>query len=318
MPLMPLMALLAIAGCIPAEPPRDGPKAWRQHSNAPPNQAPLKVAVTTAALASCARAIGADQVEVLPLVRSAGEVPSRGALVEAQGADLILLNGADHEPWLPAVSLPTDALLDSSQGAPPPPEDPHAGLHRHGPEGERHSHGSPAFTWLDLKAVRHQCQRTHQALAQRLPAQKGPLAERHQAVQRELSALDAELTAATGRLKSIGMVAAGSGYRSFAQAYGLPLRFTRHRPGSDPSAGSDPSGGGDVLFLQELDGLAASGPLQIVVLPAEPSAQLRESLSDRGVKVLVLDPLDASSEGGFMEGMRRNVVALSEYQPGTK
>jgi hypothetical protein len=76
--------------------------------------------------------------------------------------------------------------------------------------------------------------------------------------------------------------------------------------------------GGDVLFLQELDGLAASGPLQIVVLPAEPSAQLRESLNARGVKVLVLDPLAASSEGGFMEGMRRTIGALSEYQPGTK
>jgi hypothetical protein len=31
-----------------------------------------------------------------------------------------------------------------------------------------------------------------------------------------------------------------------------------------------------------------------------------------------LDPLAASSEGGFMEGMRRTIGALSEYQPGTK
>jgi ABC-type Zn uptake system ZnuABC Zn-binding protein ZnuA len=316
-----LTALLAamISACAPAQPPGDVPSASTPGAASPSGTAPLKVAVSTGALAYCTRAIGGDRVEVMPLVKGVDGVPTREALLKAQEADLILLNGAGHEPWLPAVTLPADALLDTSGGAPEIPEDPHGRQHRHGPEGAAHGHGRPSLVWLDPRVVGHQCERTHQALAKRLPAERNGLAERHQRVQLELGALDEALAAASRPLRNTAMVAAGSGYRSFARRYGLPMRFTRHRPESAAGAGSSPSTGtsihgsdADVLFLQELDQLAAAEPVRVVVLPREPSDELGEKISKRGLALVVLDPLSdwTSSERGFIAGQRRNLQAL--------
>lgn len=316
-----LTALLAamISACATAQPPGDVPSASTPGAASPSGTAPLKVAVSMGALAYCTRAIGGDRVEVMPLVKAVDGVPTREALLKAQEADLILLNGAGHEPWLPAVTLPADALLDTSGGSPQTPEDPNAGRHRHGPEGAAHGHGRPSLVWLDPRMVRHQCERTHQALADRLPAERSGLAKRHQQVQQELSTLDRDLAAATGPLRNTAMVAAGSGYRSFARRYDLPMRFTRHRPGSAAAAGSAPSAAasdhgsdGNVLFLQELDQLAAAEPVRVVVLPRKPSAVLGEEIRRRGLAVLVLEPLSdgTSSDGGFIAGQRRNLRVL--------
>lgn len=306
-----LMATL-ISACGPDQPVSDGAPASTSATE------PLQVAVSTGALAYCARTIGGDRVEVIPLLRAGDPVPTRESLREAQKADLILLNGAGHEPWLPAVSLPADALLDASEGAPATPEDPHGGRHRHGPDGTAHAHGSPSLVWLDPQVVRHQCERTRQALADRRPAEQGGFAARHQQAQQELSTLDANFAAASRRLKNTGLVAAGSGYRSFARRYDLSMRFTRHRPGMDAAAGSALAQGArvhgsdaDVLFLQELDQLGAAEPVGVVVLPEEPSAELGREFRERGLAVVVLDPLWATaSEEGFIEGLRSNIRAL--------
>lgn len=67
-----------------------------------------------------------------------------------QSADLVILNGANAEPWLDIVTLDQSRLFDTTAGLAGrliPLED--AVQHQHGPEGE-HSHQGTAFTtWLD-------------------------------------------------------------------------------------------------------------------------------------------------------------------------
>ena len=241
--------------------------------------------------------------------------PIRGTTLLAIAADLILLEGGGQEPWLSAVSLPEEAMVVASPKEPSPstlapstsgpgtaPAD--DGAHRHGPGGATHRQGQPVLSWLDLQRLGRQCERVHRELAARRPLEAETLAASHRSLQQRLQALDSAFLAAARPLRDIAMVAAGGEVQPLARRYGLSMRFSRHRPGSDPS-------GGHQLFLQELDDLARQAPLDVVVLPAPPAPDLKAELARRRLRVLVVDPLvDPDGGSAFPQGLQRNLEAL--------
>jgi zinc transport system substrate-binding protein len=63
-----------------------------------------------------------------------------------QGADRILLNGADYEKWVPQATLPDGSVVNTSAAVSDRYiETDDAIVHSHGPEG-MHSHAGVAFT----------------------------------------------------------------------------------------------------------------------------------------------------------------------------
>ena len=107
-------------------------------------------------LAYFAERIGAEHVEVhFPApagVDPAFWVPNAETVAGYQGADLILLNGADYAKWVTKATLPMSAMVNTTAAA----TDRYIEIealttHSHGPEGE-HAHGGTAFTtWLDMR-----------------------------------------------------------------------------------------------------------------------------------------------------------------------
>ena len=115
---------------------------------------PLSVYVVNYPLASFAERIGGSEVSVTFPASGDGDPahwsPDADTVAGYQGADLILLNGADYAKWVARASLPGAKLVDTGvtyEDRLIPLEE--AVTHTHGPEGE-HAHAGVAFTtWLD-------------------------------------------------------------------------------------------------------------------------------------------------------------------------
>jgi zinc transport system substrate-binding protein len=112
----------------------------------------LQVYTVNYPLAYFAERIVGDLAEVTfpppPDVDPAFWMPDPKTIAAYQGADLILLNGADYAKWMSKVSLPLSRLVDTSRGF----EDQYIqqanlSTHSHGPGGE-HTHGGVAFNDL--------------------------------------------------------------------------------------------------------------------------------------------------------------------------
>ena len=150
--------LAVIAGCtdtqVPAPPANTGPTVYAVNY-------PLQY---------MARRIGGDVIDVV-FPCPAGVDPAHwrpdDATVEAcQGADLILLNGADYARWTRAASLPPSRLVDTSASFRDDYIETERGLtHGHGPDGE-HTHGRIAFTtWFPTDEHRRADDGFHQGRA---------------------------------------------------------------------------------------------------------------------------------------------------------
>jgi len=148
-------AVLASAGCDPpVRHPGGAADPDRAMHRPGVSDGRLSVFTVSFPLADFARRIGRDLVEVSfpapPAVDPAYWSPTPDIIVEYQGADIIVLNGAGYAGWVRHASLPRRALVDSSAGFADALITAHDDVtHHHGPEGE-HSHASLAFTtWLD-------------------------------------------------------------------------------------------------------------------------------------------------------------------------
>lgn len=145
--------------------------------------------------------------------------PSSKELETFQQADLIVLNGAGYESWLPTVTLPEDKMVNTSftfsnqliredQGL----------VHKHGPEG-KHAHGATAFTtWLDLQQAIQQAAAVKNALIRVQPDKAGLFGKNFTALQKELLSLDQKLLSIGDRLQHTPSVVFPSGLSVFSTA----------------------------------------------------------------------------------------------------
>ncbi|MGD8699788.1 MAG: metal ABC transporter substrate-binding protein, partial [Gemmatimonadales bacterium] len=199
----------------------------------------LTVYVVNYPLQYFAERIGGDRVRVeFPApadVDPAYWTPDAEDVVAYQGADIILLNGADYAGWVGMVSLPASKLVDTSAGF----ADRHIGIegtttHSHGPEGE-HSHGVTAFTtWLDPTLAVMQADAIKSALVAASPENEATFASGFNALQRDLLALDESVANALAVIRAEPLLGSHPVYQYFARRYGLNLRSVHFEPDEVP------------------------------------------------------------------------------------
>ena len=134
-----------------------------------------------------------------------------------QGADLILLNGANYAKWINRVSLPRRRLVNTSAGFADNYIDSGSGMaHSHG-GGEAHAHAGVAFTtWLDFRQSLRQADAIRQAIIRKRPQLQAQADENFARLESDLLALDAELESIVAARQEQALLASHPVYQYLA------------------------------------------------------------------------------------------------------
>jgi len=263
---------------------------------------PLSIYVVNYPLGFFTERIGGDAVAVT-FPAPAGEDPAYWSpgpetVAAYQGADLILLNGADYAKWVAQSSLPSAKLVDTGAAYEDrliPLEE--AVTHAHGPEGE-HAHGGLAFTtWLDSTLAREQARAIAGALEKARPAQAGAFRERLALLEADLDGLDTRLETATAGLGDAPVVFSHPVYQYVEARYRLNGHSVHWEPDAEPGERE----------WAELEDWLKENPARWMVWESEPLPSVATRLREVGVESVVFDPCaNAPEQGDFVSVMRSN------------
>lgn len=275
--------------------------AWAGTSTDSPR---LKIVAANYPLAYFAERIGGNRVAVsLPV--PAGEDPSfwkptAKEVAEMQKAELVLLNGADYERWLPRVSLSKFKLADTSAAF----KDgfiriENALTHSHGPGGTHSHDGLANTTWLDFAQVQQQAEAVAQAMVRKRPELKTVFLENLQALQADLADLDRQLKAAAKPGKPL--LGSHPVYQYLARRYALNLNSVHWEPNAMPAPAE----------WEGLRNILAGHPAKTMLWESQPNAEIAGKLKTLGLDSVVFDPCANRPESGdFLEVMKKNLESL--------
>ena len=266
----------------------------------------LRIYTVNYPLAYFAERIGADLAQVTfpapPDVDPAFWMPNAESIAHYQGADLILLNGADYAKWTAKVSLPRSRTVDTSRAFRDAYVLASDGVsHSHGPGGE-HTHGGVAFTtWLDLSQAVQQAEAVAEALIRRRPDGQGQIERNLQSLQRDLRQLDERMIETTRTDPDRPLLASHPVYQYAARRYGLNLRSVMWEPEEVPSESQ----------WNELAGILRDHPATWMIWEGKPAQETVERLRSLGVESVVVNPGgNRPSAGDFLSVMTGNARSL--------
>ncbi len=258
-----------------------------------------------------AERIGGDLVRVeFPVpadVDPAYWSPDADAIAAYQGADLILLNGADYAKWVQHATLPQNRLVDTGaafsdrlielQGAT---------THSHGSEG-KHEHSGWAFTtWLDPELATLQAEAVARALVRLRPDREAELNQRLAALTADLGALDQRLSDAAAQIAGEPLIFSHPVYQYLARRYDLNAAEVHWEPDEIPD---DQAWG----HFQEL---LKSHPARWMLWEGTPLPETASRLEELGVTTAVFDPCGNRPErGDYLTVMAENAAVLESVSP---
>jgi len=287
------MALLS-AGCTGDPPPR-------QEEN---NTAAYIVVVNNPLLYFTRRLIG-DEVDVRLLVPEAVDPatwqPTVTDVLQLQGAELVIVNGAGYSNWLDKVSISAGRLVVSSEAA----KDqwrklPDQITHSHGP-GAEHAHSGYAFTtWMDMSLARIQAEAIATALQHRWPGHGDRVVANLQTLLADIDELDAGYRQQARRLVDRHIIYSHPVYQYFEGRYQLPGYSLHWEPGMMPSEAQ----------WDELEKMLNDSSL--LIWEGDPNAAIRERLALIGLSFVVVDPAANTSEQDWLSVQRGNLAGLSK------
>jgi zinc transport system substrate-binding protein len=264
---------------------------------------PLSVYVVNYPLAYMAQRIGGADVEVsFPAPADEDPAywsPAPETVAAYQGADLILLNGADYAKWVAQASLPPAKLVDTGAAYADrliPLEE--AVTHAHGPEGE-HAHVGVAFTtWLDPTLALEQARAIAAAFEKARPGQAGVFHERLAQLEADLTALDARLEATAAAIGDRPLLFSHPVYQYLERRYRLNGRSVHWEPDAEPTGRQ----------WAELEKLLDTHRARWMVWEGEPLPLVVARLKERGVASVVFDPCSRTPEEGDLLSVMRSGV----------
>ena len=249
------------------------------------------------------RLIG-DAVEVRLLVPEAVDPatwqPTVADILQLQGAELVMLNGAGYSNWLDKVSISAGRIVVTSAAARDQwRELPDEITHSHGP-GAEHAHSGYAITtWMDMSLARVQAEAIAVALRERWPGLGDSIRDNLQTLLADIDELDAGYRKQADRLTARGIIYSHPVYQYFEQRYGLPGYSLHWEPGVMPSDGQ----------WDELE--SRLDDTSLLIWEAEPTATIQKRLALLGLSFVVVDPAANISERDWLSVQRGNLAALS-------
>jgi zinc transport system substrate-binding protein len=270
-------------------------------------RAKKRVAVVNYPLQYFTQRIAAAHVEVFfPVPREqdpAFWMPQDKDIEEYQRADLILLNGAEYEKWLPASVLPlTRQVVTSRAFADRYMKNGVVVTHNHGPQG-MHSHGLIDFnTWMDPRQAALQAQSIHDELARLVPDATKDFDANLKALQRELAELDAALERASATLGNSPLLGSHPVYQYAARRYGWNLKSVHWEPDEMPSEQE----------WQKFEQLRREHPGKIMLWEKPPLPTVAERLRQMGIEPIAFETCASAPEkSDYLTAMKSNAARLA-------
>jgi zinc transport system substrate-binding protein len=255
-----------------------------------------------------AQRIAGEHAEVVfpapPAIDPAFWTPDVQTLGAYQGADLILLNGANYAKWIDKVSLPRRRLVNTSAGFAENYIDAGSGAeHSHG-SGAAHAHAGIAFTtWLDLQQAVHQADAIRQAITRKRPQLRAEVDRNFARLEGDLLALDAELKSIVSGNQNQALLASHPVYQYLARRYDATVYSVVWEPDEFP----DPS------QWKALQNLAQTHAAKWMLWEGKPVTESIEQLKQMDIISIVFDPCaNAPAQGDFLSVMRKNLTELKQ------
>jgi zinc transport system substrate-binding protein len=239
-------------------------------------------------------------------------VPDRRTALLYQGADLIVLNGADFEKWagrnFGKVSLPASRIVETAR----PFEDQlvilkEAVTHSHGPGGEHSHEGVVGYTWLDPRLAEIQAGEIARALTRLMPDRAADFARNLEALSKDLDDLNALLEEAVRGYDGRLVLGSHPVFHYVARRYKWNMHMLAVQPDSMPGE----------RVLQDLKALLAATPARHVVWETTPAGEMARRLrEDLGLESVVFETCgmlreeDARRGADYLDAMRANAARI--------
>lgn len=234
-------------------------------------------------------------------------MPDAATIAEYQGANLIVVNGADFEKWVSKVNLPESRIVDTAAGF----HDRFISYegsvsHSHGPEGGHSHEGLDGHTWLAPELAVLQVQALQQACQRLLPGAKLTIDARARELIADLQTLDAGFAA----LQLPMMLASHPAYNYIARQYGWQLHNLDLDPDEVPTSEQ----------VAEIQSLVAKHSLTTMLWEGAPRAETVQLLEKLGVASVLFSPCELLSASDRAQGqdylsvMRANLKALQSIR----
>lgn len=266
-----------------------------------------RIAVVNYPLQYFTRRIAGEHAEVLfPVPRREDPAfwrPQDSDISEFQKADLVLLNGAEYEKWLPSTVLPlTKQVVTSQAFADRYLTNGEVLTHSHGPQGS-HSHGGLDFnTWMDPKQATLQAQSIRDELVRLAPAATKDFDANLNELKRDLVQIDAAIEQASLPLGGSPLLASHPVYLYAARRYGWNLESVHWEPEAMPSAEE----------WRKFEELHRRHPAKIMVWEENPLPAVAERLRQMGIEPIAFETCASQPEAGdYLTAMKSNAARLA-------
>ncbi len=270
------------------------------------NSAKKRVAVVNYPLQYFTKRIAGDRVDIFfPVPQDEDPAfwkPQDKDIVDYQQADIILLNGAEYEKWLPAAVLPlTKQVITSQVFMDRYVTNGEVITHSHGPQG-MHSHGLIDFnTWMDPQQAALQAQSVHDELVRLVPSATKEFDANLQALQKDLADLDATLAAVSSHLGKAPLLGSHPVYQYTARRYGWDLRSVHWEPDEMPSEAE----------WQKFEALHERHLGKVMIWEEAPLPAVAERLRKMGIEPVAFETCaSAPLSGDYMSAMYANAKRL--------
>lgn len=300
-----LMTLLCIGvGC---QSKRSADTIPQQSSVSDNDEKPPVIFVSNAFLADVVKALAGPKVDLLWLLpKNADPIswsPTAVDLEKMQRAQLLVLNGANFEPWVASVALPSSRMLRTANDFRDQWIETAGVIHAHGPGGE-HSHaGIASTTWLDFELAVLQAKAVCNRLKLVIPESSRALKANFGVLENQLLELDEQMRQLASELGQRPILVSHPFHQYWARRYGINAKAVNWD--STEVIGSN--------GLQELKSVLRDFPAGIFLWETEPKKENIEALNAHGLKSAVFCPAANLSESeSWLAVMKNNLQNLQQ------
>lgn len=281
---------------------REKPKSDAQFTQTRP-----VVFVSNSFLSEAVKAIGGSRVERLhllpPNLDPTSWKPTPSDLEKMQRANLLVLNGADYEPWVAGVALPSSRMLRTANAFLDQWIETEAIVHAHGPGGEHSHSGIASTTWLDFELAKLQANSVRDRLEQLVPEVADEFKKGCDQFNAQLNELDKQMREIATKLGPQPLLVSHPFHQYWARRYGLNVR----------AIACDPSEALGAKELSELQKVLEDYPAEIFLWESTPTKANFELLQERGIQSVVFNPAaNLPEQDSWLEAMKRNLSALEQ------
>lgn len=252
------------------------------------------------------RLAGDDAEIVCPLPDDEDPIfwkPSEDTILAYQGADLIVVNGAEFEKWVLRVPLPESRIVQTAE---PFREGwvtfEKAVEHSHGPSGAHAHEGIDGHTWVDPILAQAQATQVMAGLIRVQPESdaRQRVSERFAALEADLQALDARFKTLSEKYDGHALLASHPAYNYVAKRYGWRII----------SLDLDPEGMPSDAAFGEIRALLAQTPARHILWESPPTPEIAARFrEDLGLESIVFSPCETPPDGGvdYLARMNENL-----------